>query len=238
MLKDKEHIAVSIRKKINRSSKKVQFPSYMKEAMFPVEEFSIVAYSLKTEKQTALNQSNIELSITSRRKIDLDTKVKFDSFLNKEINKFKKELEKELKSLFSEIKDISFEDKTIVGKLEEKGRYNWYSLSKLNVEIEEKKLKDSNIKQYILDEEGDNALIEELASYLNDYYENEGLEITVEYEDGVPTIACMNYLSEEEQTSLDEVSTSWLQERLPEDTETEIYVSKDNHCFHLTLQKP
>jgi len=84
----------------------------------------------------------------------------------------------------------------------------------------------------------DETLIEELASHLNKYFDKEALEIVVEYEDGVPTIACYNYLTEEEQTSLDEVSTSWLQERLPEDRYTDIYVSKDNHCFHLTLERP
>lgn len=99
-------------------------------------------------------------------------------------------------------------------------------------------IKNNKFAEHFTDnKEEDNKMLEQLASYLNKYYEEEGLEITVDYEGDKATLVCHNYLSEEEQTSLEEVSTYWLEERLDENRYREIYVSKNNNAFYLSLEK-
>ena len=105
---------------------------------------------------------------------------------------------------------------------------------KKSIKMDYSNIKDSKVSRIIDKKQNDEALLEELASYLNDYYEKDSLEIVVEYDEGYPVVSCFNYLSREEQISLEEVSESWLKKRFEEDRD--IMISTDNHCFSLYLQ--
>lgn len=83
--------------------------------------------------------------------------------------------------------------------------------------------------------EEESTLLEELASYLNNYFEKDNLTIGVEIEDGEKVLYCNNYLSKREQQSLEDVSITWLQDRLSSDQLLRVYISKDDNGFYLTL---
>jgi hypothetical protein len=89
--------------------------------------------------------------------------------------------------------------------------------------------------KHIISKEDENTLLEELASYLNDYYSDKGLEITINYEKSSARLSCYNYLTEEEQKDLEEVAMNWLQKKLRPDKIREISISKKNHSFNLSF---